>query len=49
VLAADDDVCIVIAPQNVVGAEVTGLLEEMVVSAAGRPLVLVNPSLGDRV
>jgi hypothetical protein len=36
VLAEDDDVCIVIAPQNVVGAEVTGLLEEMVVSAQGR-------------
>ena len=48
VLSEDDDVCIVIAPQNTVGAEITGLLEEMVISAGGRPVVLVNPSLGDR-
>lgn len=32
----------------VVGAEVTGLLNEMVKSAGGRPVVLVNPSLADR-
>lgn len=32
----------------VVCCQVTGLLEEMVQSARGRPLVLVNPSLGDR-
>lgn len=48
VLAEDDHAVIVIAPQNVVGAEVTGLLEQTVVAAGGRPLVLVNPSLGDR-
>ena len=37
VLADDDDVVIVIAPQNVVGAMVIDLLDEMCKSAAGRP------------
>ena len=31
-----------------VGAEVTGLLEALVLSARGRPVLLLNPSLGDR-
>ena len=37
VLADDDDVVIVIAPQNVVGAMVIDLLDDMCKSAAGRP------------
>ena len=44
----DDDVIFVIAPQNVVGAVVVHLLDEMCVAAAGRPVILINPSLGDR-
>lgn len=47
-IAEDDDVIIVIAPQNVIGGMVIELLEEMVTAANGRPMVLFNPSLGDR-
>jgi Domain of unknown function (DUF1995) len=32
----------------VIGAEVTGLLDDLCVSARGRPVLLLNPSLGDR-
>jgi hypothetical protein len=32
----------------VVGAMVVDLLEEMVIAADGRPVILFNPSLGDR-
>jgi len=47
-VAPDDDVIILIAPQNMIGASVMGLLEEMVQEAAGRPMILINPILGDR-
>ena len=47
-IADDDDVVIVIAPQNVVGAMVIELLNEMCVAARGRPVILLNPSLEDR-
>lgn len=47
-VADDDDVVIVISPQNVVGAMVIGLLDEMCVAARGRPVILLNPSLDDR-
>jgi len=47
-VAADDDVLIVMAPQNVVGGMIVEELEAMVKAAAGRPLVLINPILADR-
>lgn len=31
-----------------IGASVMDLLDEMAVAAAGRPMILFNPSLGDR-
>jgi hypothetical protein len=43
----DDDVLIVIAPQNVIGAVVIDMLDEMVKAARGRPVILLNPSLGE--
>lgn len=46
--AEDDDVFIVMAPQNVVGGMIVDELEAMVKAAAGRPLVLINPILADR-
>lgn len=46
--ADDDDVFIIIAPQNVVGASIMDSLDAMVKQANGRPLVLVNPLLSDR-
>lgn len=48
VLASDDDVIIVIAPQNVVGGMIVGHLEDMVKAANGRPVILFNPLLNDR-
>lgn len=47
-VADDDDVFIIVAPQNVIGASVMTLLEDMVKKVAPRPLVLVNPILADR-
>lgn len=47
-VADDDEVFIIIAPQNVIGGMILDKLEEMVKAANGRPLILVNPSLGDR-
>lgn len=47
-VADDDDVLIVIAPQNMVGAAVTNLLDEMCKAAKGRPVILINPKLGDQ-
>ena len=32
----------------VIGGEIIGLLEQMVQAANGRPMILLNPSLGDR-
>lgn len=46
VLAPDDDVVLVIAPQNVIGASVLDVLEATVKAANGRPLILLNPLLG---
>ena len=45
-MAEDDDVIIVIAPQNVIGASVMDVLRDTVTAANGRPLILVNPLLG---
>jgi len=46
--ASDDDVVIVVSPQNVIGGMIVELLEDMCKAAAGRPLVLINPNLADR-
>jgi hypothetical protein len=50
VLAQDDDVVIVIAPQNVVGGSIVEPLQEMVrrAEAEEKTLCLVNPNLVDR-
>lgn len=48
VLSDDDDVIIVIAPQNVIGGMIVGLLDDMVKAANGRPFILINPLLADR-
>lgn len=47
-VAEDDDMFIIIAPQNIIGGEVIGLLEDMVKKADGRPVILFNPSLEDK-
>ena len=44
----DDDVLIVIAPQNIIGGEIILLLDEMCKKAAGRPVLLINPLLADK-
>lgn len=46
----DDDVIIILYPQNVQGGEVITLLDEMCVQAQkhGTTVILINPSLGDR-
>lgn len=43
------DAFVLVAPQNIVGFSVLPLVEEMVdaAGAAGKPLVLINPKLGD--
>ncbi|CAM9543310.1 unnamed protein product [Discosporangium mesarthrocarpum] len=45
---AEDDVFIIISPQSMVGATIHVPLSRMVNAAAGRPFLLVNPSLRDR-
>jgi len=45
--SAPDDVFIVIMPQNIVGFTLMPELQEMVEAAAGRPVLLINPKLGD--
>ena len=49
-VAEDDDVIIILSPQNVQGGEVITLLDEMCVQAQsqGTTVILINPSLGDR-
>lgn len=44
----DDDVLIIICPQNVIGGILINLLDDMIKSANGRPVILFNPSLSDR-
>lgn len=43
------DVCILIAPQNIVGYSILPMLKEMTeaAGAAGTPMILINPKLGD--
>ena len=48
VLASDDDVVLVVAPQNIVNGCLTPLLETMCKEANGRPLVCINPGLEDK-
>eukprot|EP00596_Hydrurales_sp_CCMP1899_P005921 CAMPEP_0119045992 /NCGR_PEP_ID=MMETSP1177-20130426/43738_1 /TAXON_ID=2985 /ORGANISM="Ochromonas sp, Strain CCMP1899" /LENGTH=214 /DNA_ID=CAMNT_0007018535 /DNA_START=719 /DNA_END=1360 /DNA_ORIENTATION=- len=47
-VAEDDDVVIIIAPQNTVNGELVTLLDDMCKSAKGRPIILINPKLGDQ-
>lgn len=49
-VADDDDVFIIICPQNVIGGLIIDSLEEMVKKASvmGKPLLLINPLLADR-
>eukprot|EP01031_Cornospumella_fuschlensis_P026725 gene26725-32294_t len=47
-VAEDDDILILISPQNIVGGMLVGLVEDMVKAAKGRPLILLNPRLEDR-
>jgi len=44
---APDDAFILISPQNIVGFSIVQDLQEMVVAANGRPVLLVNPNLKD--
>ena len=44
----DDDVLIIICPQNVIGGILINLLDDMIKKANGRPVILFNPQLGDR-
>lgn len=49
-VAPDDDVIIIVSPQNVQGGEVIKLLDEMCTKAEsqGTTVILLNPNLGDR-
>ena len=47
-VSADDDVFVVLAPQNMVGASIHDSLSEMCEAAGERPVILVNPILADR-
>lgn len=47
-VAPDDDIVIVIAPQNLVGGSLIPLLDEMIKELNGRPIILFNPLLNDR-
>jgi adenylate kinase len=46
-----DDVFIILCPQNMVGTDtsVIPILQEMVEAAGDRPVILINPSLGDKL
>ena len=46
-----DDVFLIICPQNMVGIEssIIGALSEMVDAAGDRPVILINPDLTDKV
>lgn len=46
-VAEDDDVFLLIAPQSIVGYDITPYLQAHVDAAKGRPMVLINPRLGD--
>jgi adenylate kinase len=46
-VAADDDLLIVIAPQNITGHSVMPFLQDFDKAAGSRPILLVNPRLDD--
>jgi adenylate kinase len=46
-VAADDDILIVIAPQNITGHSVLPFLQDFDKAAGARPVLLVNPRLVD--
>ena len=43
----EDDVYLLISPQNITGHTIMGLLQEMCDAAGDRPIVLINPNLTD--
>ena len=43
----DEDVFILICPQNIVGYSILPYMEEMMEVAGDRPMILLNPKLGD--
>ena len=43
----DDDYFILISPQNIVGYSVLPYLQEMEQTAGDRPIIMINPKLGD--
>ena len=43
----DEDVFILICPQNIVGYSILPYMEEMMEVAGNRPMILLNPKLGD--
>lgn len=43
----DDDYFIIIAPQNIVGYSVLSYLQEMEEAVGNRPMIMINPKLGD--
>jgi adenylate kinase len=43
----DDDYFIIIAPQNIVGYSVLPYLQEMEKAVGDRPMIMINPKLGD--
>ena len=47
-VAPDDDIIIVIAPQNLIGGSLVPFLDEMIKELNGRPIILFNPLLNDR-
>ncbi len=47
VVEEEDDVFLLIAPQNVVGVSIIPLLEEMAKKAGNRPFIVLNPRLYD--
>jgi hypothetical protein len=47
-VAPDDDIVIVIAPQNLIGGTLIPFLDEMIKELNGRPIILFNPLLNDR-
>lgn len=43
----NDDIFLLVSPQNITGCSIIGLLEEMCTAAGKRPIVLINPKLKD--
>lgn len=44
----EDDIFLLISPQNLIGASLMPMLEAMADKAGDRPFILLNPNLADR-